>query len=40
MENWKNNEEINIFREYLRIPSVHPNVDYGECSKHVRENYD
>lgn len=23
------NEEIQLFREYLRIPSVHPNVDYG-----------
>lgn len=26
---WENNEEIKIFREYLRIPSVHPNVDYS-----------
>lgn len=26
---WENNEEIKIFREYLRIPSVHPNIDYG-----------
>lgn len=25
-----NNEEIKIFQEYLRIPSVHPNVDYGK----------
>lgn len=22
--------EIEVFREYLRIPSVHPNVDYSE----------
>lgn len=27
---WEDNEEIKIFREYLQIPSVHPNVDYGE----------
>jgi len=27
---WENNEEIKIFREYLRIPTVHPNVDYSE----------
>jgi len=26
---WENNGEIKIFREYLRIPSVHPNVDYS-----------
>lgn len=28
--NWENNEEIKIFREYLRIPTVQPNVDYSE----------
>lgn len=22
-------DEIKIFQEYLRIPSVHPNIDYG-----------
>lgn len=27
---WENNKEIKIFREYLRIPSVHPNVDYSK----------
>lgn len=26
---WYGNEEIRIFREYLRIPTVHPNIDYG-----------
>ncbi|KAI8122699.1 hypothetical protein FF38_01384 [Lucilia cuprina] len=31
MSAWENNEEIKIFREYLRIPSVHPNVDYEPC---------
>lgn len=30
-QDWENNEEIQIFREYLRIPSVHPNVDYRDC---------
>jgi aminoacylase len=30
MTDWENNEEIKIFREYLKIPSVHPNIDYGE----------
>lgn len=29
MSAWENNEEIQIFREYLRIPTVHPNIDYG-----------
>lgn len=28
--NWESNEEIQILREYLRIPSVHPDVDYGK----------
>lgn len=27
---WDDNEEIKFFREYLRIQSVHPNVDYSE----------
>lgn len=31
MAKWANNEEIQIFREYLQIPSVQPNVDYGPC---------
>lgn len=34
---WENNEEIAIFREYLQIPSVHPNVNYGKCE--LIENY-
>ncbi|XP_065365578.1 aminoacylase-1-like [Calliphora vicina] len=33
MENLKNNEEIKLFQEYLRIPSVHPNIDYEPCIK-------
>ncbi|EDV42526.2 uncharacterized protein Dana_GF16976 [Drosophila ananassae] len=35
-EQWENNEEINIFREYLRIPSVHPDVDYTACVDFLR----
>ena len=27
---WEENDEIKRFREYLRIPSVHPNINYGE----------
>lgn len=30
---WENNEEIKIFREYLRIPSVHPNIDYSKLQR-------
>lgn len=33
MSAWENNEEIKLFREYLRIPSVHPDIDYGEFFK-------
>lgn len=33
MSAWENNEEIKLFREYLRIPSVHPNIDYGKDIK-------
>lgn len=30
---WYGNEEIKIFRQYLRIPTVHPDIDYGKISK-------
>lgn len=30
MSKWDNNEEIQILRKYLRIPSVHPNINYGK----------
>lgn len=30
MSMWENNEEIALFQEYLRFPTVQPNVDYGE----------
>jgi hypothetical protein len=33
MHFWENNEEIKIFREYLRIPSVHPNIAYGRIGR-------
>ncbi|EDW15005.1 aminoacylase-1 [Drosophila mojavensis] len=33
---WESNEEINIFREYLRIPTVHPNVDYTACVEFLK----
>ncbi|XP_023171073.2 aminoacylase-1-like [Drosophila hydei] len=35
-EQWENDEEIKIFREYLRIPSVHPNVDYTPCVEFLK----
>lgn len=28
-KNWETVKEIEYFREYLRIPSVQPNPDYG-----------
>lgn len=28
LQTWEMNEEIQIFREYLRFPTVHPNIDY------------
>lgn len=33
MLKWENNEEIRIFREYLQIESVQPNVNYGIYSE-------
>ncbi|EDX14016.1 aminoacylase-1 [Drosophila simulans] len=35
-EQWKNDEEIIIFQEYLRIPSVHPDVDYTACVEFLK----
>lgn len=35
-QNWEMDEEIQIFREYLRYPTVHPNVDYGKNSPEVQ----
>ncbi|XP_055303614.1 aminoacylase-1-like [Sitodiplosis mosellana] len=36
MTNWDTNEEIQIFREYLRIPSVHPDIDYEPCVEFLK----
>ena len=30
---------VENFREYLRIPSVHPNVNYGKLSHRKRPRY-
>lgn len=35
-QEWENNEEIKIFREYLRIPTVHPDVNYDDCVEFLR----
>uniref|UniRef100_A0A2S2PW66 Aminoacylase-1 n=1 Tax=Sipha flava TaxID=143950 RepID=A0A2S2PW66_9HEMI len=29
--NQEEHEAVTNFREYLRIPTVHPNVDYSKC---------
>ncbi|XP_037045173.1 aminoacylase-1-like isoform X2 [Bradysia coprophila] len=36
MAKWADNEEIQIFREYLQIPSVHPDIDYTPCVEFLR----
>ncbi|XP_017848050.1 aminoacylase-1-like [Drosophila busckii] len=33
---WENDSEIQIFREYLRIPTVHPNIDYTACVEFLK----
>ncbi|EDW42720.1 aminoacylase-1 [Drosophila sechellia] len=33
---WESDEEIQYFREYLRIPSVHPDPDYAPCVEFLR----
>ncbi|KAL5278507.1 ACY1.2 family protein [Megaselia abdita] len=37
MSKWENNEEIKIFQEYLRIPTVHPDVDYEPCIEFLKK---
>ncbi|XP_037892485.1 aminoacylase-1-like [Glossina fuscipes] len=37
MSAWEKNEEIKIFREYLRIPSVHPDIDYTPCVEFLKK---
>ncbi|XP_041565455.1 aminoacylase-1A-like isoform X1 [Drosophila elegans] len=34
--NWDSNKEIQYFREYLRIPSVHPNPNYEPCVEFLK----
>ncbi|XP_035428662.2 aminoacylase-1-like [Spodoptera frugiperda] len=34
---WDNDEVIQRFREYLRIPSVHPDIDYDDCVKFLKK---
>ncbi|KAJ6640740.1 Aminoacylase-1, partial [Pseudolycoriella hygida] len=36
MAKWADNEEIQIFQEYLKIPSVHPDIDYGLCVEFLK----
>lgn len=33
VQSWEHNEEIQIFREYLRFPTVHPNINYRKSSR-------
>ncbi|XP_037045140.1 aminoacylase-1-like [Bradysia coprophila] len=33
---WYGNEEIRIFREYLRYPTVHPNINYEPCVEFLK----
>lgn len=34
---WEDSGEIQIFREFLRIPSVHPDIDYDPCVKFLQK---
>lgn len=34
---WYGNEEIRILREYLRIKTVHPNINYAECVEFLKK---
>lgn len=36
MAKWANDKEIQIFREYLQIPSVHPDIDYTPCVEFLK----
>ncbi|KAG5677567.1 hypothetical protein PVAND_007317 [Polypedilum vanderplanki] len=37
---WENDEEIKIFREYLRIKTVHPNINYAPCVEFLKRQAD
>ncbi|KAI8044289.1 aminoacylase-1-like isoform X2 [Drosophila gunungcola] len=39
-EHWSNDEEIKIFQEYLRIPTVHPDIDYTACVEFLKRQAD
>ncbi|CAH1644523.1 unnamed protein product [Spodoptera littoralis] len=34
---WDNDEVIQRFREYVKIPSVHPDIDYDDCVKFLKK---
>uniref|UniRef100_A0A2A4JVA2 N-acyl-aliphatic-L-amino acid amidohydrolase n=1 Tax=Heliothis virescens TaxID=7102 RepID=A0A2A4JVA2_HELVI len=34
---WDDDEVVQRFREYLKIPSVHPDIDYGDCVKFLQK---
>lgn len=36
---WECNQEIQRFREYLRIPTVHPNVNYGKLGRMIHSQF-
>lgn len=38
--NYSTNPEIKIFQEYLRIPSVHPDIDYEPCIEFLKRQAD
>ncbi|XP_013137376.1 PREDICTED: aminoacylase-1-like [Papilio polytes] len=40
MSEWEKDEVIQRFREYLRIPTVHPNVDYNDCVNFLKRQAD
>ncbi|EDV49624.1 uncharacterized protein Dere_GG17282 [Drosophila erecta] len=35
-KNWETDKEIQYFRDYLRIPTVHPNPDYEPCVEFLK----
>ncbi|XP_065088296.1 aminoacylase-1A-like [Ochlerotatus camptorhynchus] len=37
---WESNDYIKLFREYLRIESVHPNVNYDKCVEFLQRQAD
>ncbi|XP_036319457.1 aminoacylase-1-like [Rhagoletis pomonella] len=37
MSEWEKNKEIQLLQEYLRIPSVHPDIDYTPCVEFLKK---